>query len=322
MPNARKNTSGAADATSRLIIKNLVEMGAFAENGHIVQPVLRNWYEDHVLGRRWRFCPETMCREEHYLKNTRHCVDALEDRGRMPKRGPDLKHQSPRRWNDVKPYTRNYMMLPTVKHDGTPHRKFTFYIGDQLITKSIEAGLPLAGHLNKRIVRNLKNVLGDIEFGLWFHLEPTPVKEIRRPSFHAHGLIYIEDELYFMRRSRKYISVIKALWAATGLDETMMTRQNWLDLQEADLNSGWIRYSTESRNNRRYPMPYEVCPESVGSPLSAMTHTFRRKTRNFYERVLPLMRAIAADRFEEFSAEDWELINKDYPAPAFPSLTV
>ena len=104
----------------------------------------------------------------------------------------------------------------------------------------------------------------------------------------------------------------EALWVATGLDNTM-SRKKWLDLKREDMNTGWLRYSMENRNDRRWSIrDYLVCSEEVGRPLSAMTHTMRRKTRRFYERMLPLLRAIAADRYAEFDADDWEKLNQGY----------
>lgn len=206
-------------------------------------------------------------------------------------------------------------MLEALKHDGTPHWKFTFYIGADLVEKCLASQKPLAGYINKRIVRNLKQVLGGVEFGLWFHIEPTPEKSVERPPYHAHGIFYIDDESWLIRRSVRYKSVRDALWTATGLDNTMSSKK-WLDLKREDMNSSWLRYSMESRNDRRWWIrDYLVCPEEVGRPLSAMTHTMRRKTRRFYERMLPLLRAIAADRYAEFDTDDWEKLNQGYPEP-------
>ncbi|MEO0452421.1 MAG: hypothetical protein AAFZ74_19055, partial [Pseudomonadota bacterium] len=225
-----------------------------------------------------------------------------------------LSYERPKRWYDTKELLRLYMMLVALKHTGVPYRKLTFYIGQELVEASIAAGQPLAGYVNKRISRALKRLLGDVEFGVWFHIEPTPEKSVKRPPYHAHGILFIDDQSWFIRDSSKRKKLGRAFLKATGQDDTMCP-QNWQEMKKQDLTFGWIDYSRQSRRNRMFIMDFEICPEEIGDPLSAMSHSMARRAKSFYERMLPLIRAIVGNKYLEFSFDDWRKLNEGYPDP-------
>ena len=90
---------------------------------------------------------------------------------------------------------------------------------------------------------------------------------------------------------------------------------NWQEMKEQDLNFGWIDYSRKGRRDRLFIMDFEICPEEVGEPLSAMSHSMARRAKLFYERLLPLVRAIVGNKYPEFSADDWRKLNDGYDDP-------
>lgn len=313
MPKTKHRTSGTADANSLAVIHKLIDLGVFEEHGYVAQGVIDNWYEKDCIGRLgWWNSKKKEFKVTHF-KKPRHSFDAIDyvcGNSQILSR----KYERPRRWYDTKPLLRLYMMLVALKHAGVPYRKLTFYIGEELVEASKAAGQPLAGYVNKRISRTLKALLGDVEFGVWFHIEPTPEKSAKRPPYHAHGIIFIADPSWFIRHSNKRKKLGRAFLKATGKDETMCP-QNWQEMKEQDLNFGWIDYSRKGRRDRLFIMDFEICPEEVGDPLSAMSHAMTRRAKGFYERLLPLIRAIVENKYPEFSADDWRKLNEGYDHP-------
>lgn len=313
MPNRNSRVSGRADANARAVIEKFIDLGVFEENGYVAQGVLDNWYRKDCLGRRGWWNPKARAFKVTHFKNPRHSFDAIDYLG-VAVLNPTQNYERPRRWYDTKPFLRLYMMLAALKYAGVPYRKLTFHIGEKLVKESKAAGQPLAGYVNKRISRALKALLGDVEFGVWFHIEPTPEKSVKRPPYHAHGIIYIVDPSWFIRDSNKRKKLGRAFLKASGKDDTMCPH-NWQEMKKQDLNFGWIDYSRKARRKRLYIMDFEICPEEVGDPLSAMSHAMTRRARGFYERLLPLIRAIVENKYSEFSADDWHKLNEGYDDP-------
>lgn len=306
-PAARRLINHQADAASRIIIEGLAQLGAYDSNGHVAQPVLVSWFKSYCLGVRQRWNPKTNSIDIYHSKHRNHALEALEDPGPLTRHRGE-KYPNPRRWYDVQPMTRLFMMLACLKVEDVPHRKLTFYIGKDLIQQSVSKGVPLAGLVNKRIHRSLSKVLGNVEFGVWFQIEPSPNPPY---ALHAHGLFYVEDEFWLRKNSAKRKALVKAIKRATGEDGSMYS-SNWLDLPEGEVDAHWITYCTKGTWGPQFGERYPAAPKEIGSPVHAITHSFRRKAKNFYNRMRPLMCSIASDRFDRFGDDDWRSLNEEH----------
>lgn len=308
MPKSNPRTCAKADGNVRLVIEGLRNMYAIESTGKIAQPVIMEWYERDCLGRSEHINPHTKRLHINYTVNNRHSLEAICVLDRM---GPHSgrKYETPKRWYDTKQSTRLYLALVALQHNNTPHQQLSFYIGKQLISRSKEKREPLAKILNKRIQRELKSVLGEVEFGFWFHIEG---KRKDKDALHAHGFIYVEKEEWFKRNSSKRRKLVAALKKATAEDGAM-SPANWIDLNKKPINTFWISYCRKGRRDQSWIFSNNTTPdETIGLQLSSMSHTLSRRTKIFYERLRPLITAIVKDRLEDFDESDWQLLNKGY----------
>ncbi|WP_290949970.1 hypothetical protein [Hyphomonas sp.] len=299
-------TRASADALCSEIIEKMYNEGFFSSDGQLIAPVIEEW----VL----RNCTNYKCFRDKSGKLIRqgadkfttHTLDAIL-KTPVGQRFSDLAIEKPKRWYDTTKMFHRYMYLDCLRCEGIPHRQLTFWVGQDLLQEARTLGKPLAAWLLKRIREQLKRLLDDTEFGLWFHLEHKPGEP---DKIHAHGLLYIVDEAWLMSGSVKYGQVREAIREATGFEKGLcdgdMAKERWVFTPDKELNHGNQIYSSKSRRGRLFKLPYMGEPDlALGTQIECTTQSLRKRAQTFYERARPLVTAFIDGSILEWSDERW-----------------
>lgn len=307
-PNPRRSL--LTQTLTAVMVEKFHRLGFFSSSGELVRPVIKDWFLEQ-------------CTDHHIIKDpytkrlvkrggskiTKQPIDALMNstgRWRESKAGYSL----PKRWEDTTERFRREMYLDALKCEGIPHRQMTFWIGKDLITESKQKNKPLAALLLKRLRERLSRLLGDTEFGLWFNIEAIPGEP---DKLHAHGLLYVTDKTWLMNRSVKYDKLRNAIRDATGyepnIDPDAIKKQHWLLLPKKNLNHGNQAYCSKSRRGRRFHMSHCGEPsQDIGYVIEATSHSLRRRSKAFYERMRPLLSAFITGEVLDWDDAQWEAI--------------
>ena len=296
----------SADACCSQIIEKMQNEGFFSSDGQLIAPVIEEWV--------WRNCTNYKCFRDKSGKLIRrggdkfttHTLDAIL-KTPVGRRVPHLEIEKPKRWYDTAKMFRRFMYLDCLRCEGIPHRQLTFWVGYDLLQEARTLGKPLAPWLLKRIREQVKRLLGDTEFGLWFHLEHKPGEP---DKIHAHGLIYVVDEAWFISGSRKYSQLRTAIREATGFEMGLnigeITKERWVFTPDKELNHGNQYYSSKSRRGRLFKLPYMGEPDlALGTQIECTTQSLRKRAQTFYERVRPLVTAFIDGSVLDWPEERW-----------------
>jgi len=293
-----------------MMIEKFYKLGFFSETGRIVSPVIENWVDINCTNyRSFRNKKTGKLIRTGGDKIIHHPLDALFE---CPK-GFLFSEDNmplPKRWQDTTHINRRYMYLDALRCEGVPYRQITFWIGRDLVEESKRSGKPLAAWLLKRLSDRLRRLLGDTEFGLWFHLEHKPDAP---DKIHAHGLIYILDEAWFKYRSAKYRDLRDNIRTATGfvpdIDPESISMEKWLFTPNKPLNHGNQDYSTKSAREKSFHLNYAGEPtKEIGELIEATSQTLRRRSQAFYERMRPFLRAFITGDVLDWNDDQWEAI--------------
>lgn len=310
--NPRSNVHG--ERLHAVMIEKFYNFGFFSESGKLVAPVIGDWvrskcsdyqaYRNRKTGKLIRTGGDKII--HHPLDALFDCpTDFLMSTEKLP---------HPKRWQDTTHVICRYMHLDALRCEGVPHRQITFWIGRDLIEESKLTGKPLAAWLLKRLSDRLRRLLGDTEFGLWFHLEHKPDDP---DKIHAHGLIYIMDESWFKYRSAKYRDLRDNIRSATGfvpdIDPESISMEKWLFTPNKPLNHGNQDYSTKSDRLKSFHLSYAGEPTlEIGELIEATSHSLRRRSQAFYERMRPLVSAFITGEVLDWDDDQWEAIGVTY----------
>jgi hypothetical protein len=311
--------SRKAERMTSVIVEKFLKNGFFDEEGKPVAPVIHKYIHDNCSDYRLFHNPLT----NEFInmggdKLKRHPLDTLlavdEDFLLF-----NEKLQFPQRWQYTSDYIKRHMYLDALRCTGVPHRPLCFWISRDIVEEAISKKANLAAWMLKRISERLKRLLGGTEFGLWFHLEHKPGEP---EKVHAHGLIYIADESWFEDKRTKYRAVRDEIRTATGflpnIGPDAIATERWVHTQNKPLNHGYIDYCVKSRRERTSNERFNISnlmPNYVGVPsleignrIEAVSHTLSRRSKSFYEAVLPVVRGFMTGEVYYWNARQWEAI--------------
>lgn len=322
------------------MIERFMQAGFFDSRGRLVPSVIDSFILDNCI------------REEDYTTGwrkpykaqasdivVRHPIDVLfnsDDEFLIA----GEKMPNPKRWEDLSTDAQRHYYLHCLRCEAVPFRPITFWIGADLIEQSKADGKPLAAWLLKRLSDRLRRLLGDTEFGLFFHLETTPGEPHK---LHAHGIIYISDESWFRYRSAKYTKLRNVIRDVTGFEHGIeisdlynvdelppedlldhspllslaprrialkgIAKERWLFTPHKPVNYGFINYSTKSARHQMFQFSSAGVPEpEIGERIEAASMKLRRRARDFYERIRPLMKAFQTGDILDWEDEDWKKV--------------
>ena len=314
--------SREAERLTSVMVEKFIDNAFLNAHGKAVAPVVYNFIHDQCSDRRVFSNPLT-----HELmsiggdKLKQHPLDVLlasdEDFLLF-----NHKLAFPQRWQYTSDFIKRYMYLDALRCAGIPHRPLCFWISPEIVEEAISNKANLAAWMLKRISERLKRLLGDSEFGLWFHLEHSPGQP---EKIHAHGLIYFADECWFEEKRTKYRAIRDAIRSATGFTPTIgkdaIAPERWVYTQSKELNHGYIDYCVKSRRERTANPRFDISklmPNYVGIPsvevggrIEAVSHSLTRRGRSFYESVLPVVRGFMNGEIYYWDKDRWETCGAD-----------
>ena len=290
------------------IIRKMLDYKMFADDGRVSAAVM-DYYLYRVCTNYSRYkLPESgLTIKTKGTKVTKHTLDGVMKSVRgMSFVGDTIS--LPQRWNDTSPKLKRRMYLGALLASDIPHRSITFWVGSKLIAQSKAKGKPLAAWLLKRISQRLKTILGDIEFGIWFHLETKPSEP---DKIHAHGIIYVADPVWLRSRTLEYKDLRESIRIATGYEPmiggTPIRKERWVHISDKPLNFGIIDYAEKSRRNRLFTAQFIGEPsEQIGNRIEATSQTLIKRGRSFYEHTRPFVRAIITNQLADWSTDEYE----------------
>ena len=308
------------------MLENMYQGGLFDEHGRLIYPVLYNTFLHKCTNYRRRSRPRTEEKFEigpgkyfTYVNKactietgadtiTRHLSEIYTEHNVRfapgdKERSKQIKNNiTPKRWRDLSPRMQAAMCLYALKYQGIPHVQLTVFVGQELQQRALSSGEPLSAILLKKLREGLKPVLGDVEFGVWFHLEKDPDSG----DIHIHGFLYIEEPGWLVENTTKNERLREVMRALTGDDGSK--GNNWNSIPENVMDFGWVDYCRKSLRKSKYALP-----EAFGTKLDATSHCLSRIGKDFYERIRPFLIACLTnevldwqgDRFEEFGTS-WD----------------
>lgn len=301
--------SKIAEAYVPILLDKLAGIHAFDPDGRLIYPVI----EELVLSkctdyRRYHHPHTRKIVESGGEFNGRTVCDAL-----LGQDGISVSTDSRawrkqigyfQRWEDTSPIFQAAMILYALKLEGKPHRQLTFHISKHLADEAIRKKQPLQALVQKRLREHVKRLLGDVEFGMWYHIEQVPFKP---DKLHAHGLIYLHDGDWFtdnLRRNERLRDTIKI---ATGYDGR--GGKNWLAMRDRTMNVGWIWYSTKGARDRlRTALADSPSVEQAGKRLESRSHSLSRIGKDFYSRIRPFLNATLTNEILDWTDDEWEAV--------------
>ncbi|WP_291075705.1 hypothetical protein [Hyphomonas sp.] len=299
------------------IIKYFGKNHFFDEEGKLVAPVIIDYLIENSSDFRTFPHPYTKkltAKGEGKMK--RHPIDALLDNPKEFSIGGE-RLPLPQRWADTSAELKRDMYLHSLVYCRIPHRPICFWIGEELVAEAISEKKDLAAWMLKRISDRLKRLLGDTEFGLWFHIEHIPGEP---DKLHAHGIIYAVDESWLASGNTQYTKLRDEIRKATGFKPEIcgkgIRKENWVHMQKKSLNQGYVAYSTKSsrvttRNPRfdiakMMPDYIGVPSEEIGDRIEAVSHSLTKRAKNFYESARPIVRGFMTGKVFDWDDDDWK----------------
>lgn len=298
------------------IIRNFSKNWFFNEEGKLVAPVIIDYLIENssdFTTYRHPYTRKLMARGAGNMK--RHPIDALLDNPKEFSVGGQ-KLPRPQRWADTSAELKRDMYLYSLLYCCVPHRPICFWIGEELAAEAISKKKDLAAWMLKRISDRLKRLLGDTEFGLWFHIEHVPGEP---DKLHAHGIIYAEDEAWLTSGSSQYTKLRDEIRKATGFKPELhgkaIRKGDWVHMPKKSLNQGHVAYSTKSSrattSNPRFniaemmPNYIGVPSEEIGDRIEAVSHSLTKRAEEFYESVRPIVRGFITGKVFDWDDDEW-----------------
>ena len=317
--NIRNRSSRTSRHSERMTVDIIRLFGKeffFNGEGTLEAPVVVDYLErccSDIVRFRHPYTKKWTIRGEGKLK--RHPVDAILENPKSFSIGGE-KLPLPQRWTDTSAKLKRSMYLDALLYCRIPHRSICFWIGEELVAEATSKKKDLAAWMLKRISDRLKRLLGDTEFGLWFHIEHTPGEPHK---LHAHGIIYVTDKSWLTPGNAQYVKLREEIRKATGFECELhgkaIRKEDWIHTPEKKLNQGYINYSAKSsRTKTRNPgfnianmMPNYIGVPSVeiGDRIEAVSHSLTKRAKKFYESVRPTVRGFMTGKVFDWDDDDW-----------------
>ncbi|MBU2142558.1 MAG: hypothetical protein KKI00_06455 [Alphaproteobacteria bacterium] len=312
MKNSNPRSSATADGYAIQFIEKMIDAKALESGGSFEAPVILEVYnslENKIEKIRAKQSRKISLKDGHL-------IDLFLD-GKVHDIPRSLRASAkdrPKRWFDTKHRLRYNFLLYGVKGDTRTHRAFTSWIGKDLIHASKAKEVELASIVHKRITHRLNKLLGDTKFGVWLQTEPTPADP---GAIHCHGLLWIEDPIYFVVGSKERKALREAIRMATAFDPKMevekgrcIKKGKWVDINNKNINAGWITYCRKVLIKQKSAERFRQKQfRWLGETSASGSNSLKKAAQETYERTRKLYGGFLKGDLLDWSNSDWRQVS-------------